>query len=441
VTVTDSTPPVLAGAPADAAPNNYQLVRVWTAADECNNVSAATQTVTVTDSTPPVLAGVPADLDVECNNVSPAGPVTATDDCSSPITVSFAESRVDGTCPNEFQLVRVWTAMDECMNMAAATQTVTVTDTTRPTISIVASQTLTGDENCEAPLPALNPIVADNCSLAANVTVTQSPVAGTVLSGMTMVTVTATDECGNTTNATVMVNVLCGMPAIDLSKTVYVGHDSGASCPGMEVASAAAGVDITYCFEVENTGPVTLTNVVVTDSTIAMPPITVGTLTTGQIVTVFFETASSGAFTNTADVTGNGPDGTEVDDMDPAEVIEPGTPSIRIVKTAGTAADGDTFIIGAPGNVLYTFDVTNTGDTFLSNLTITDDAGTPANAAETLTSADCPGLAGPLAPMGTVQCTLSLPVSGNTVNTASTTGNPTEADGTDIHPGSHRPDR
>jgi len=470
VTVTDTTPPVLVGAPADAAadcatipaastvtatddcsdpitvvftesrvdgtcPNNYQLVRVWSAMDECMNTATATQTVTVTDTTAPILAGVPADLTVECDSVTPAGPVTATDDCEDPITVMFAETRVDGDCPNNYELVRVWTAMDMCNNMAAATQTVTVTDTTRPTIAIVTAQTLTGDENCEALVPALAPTVMDNCSAAANVTVTQTPAAGTTVSGMSSITLTATDECGNSTSTVVMVTVDCGAPAIDLSKTVYVGQDGGASCPGMEVATAAAGVDITYCFEVENTGAVTLTNVVVTDATIAMPPITIGTMTVGQIVTVFYDATSVGAFTNTANVTGNGPDGTPVDDIDPAEVIEPGTPNIMIVKTAGTAADGDVFVLPAGGGtVLYTFDITNTGGTFLSDITITDDAGTPADLADdiTLTAADCAGLAGPLAPLGTVQCTLSLPITQDTVNTASTTGNPTEPDGTDI---------
>jgi len=112
----------------------------------------------------------------------------------------------------------------------------------------------------------------------------------------------------------------------------------------------------------------------------------------------------------------------------------PSGPAIQLIKRAGTAADGDTYTISAPGGVLYTYDVTNIGDTHLSDITITDDAGTPGDASDdvTLTSADCPGLAGPLAPNGMVQCTLTLNVDEDTVNMAGTVGNPTDENGNDI---------
>jgi len=409
------------------------IERVWTGTDACNNSASATQTIIIVDDVPPTLSGVPADATAECDNIPAAPTVTAADTCSN-VDIDLVTTNIPGPiCANEYTLQRVWTATDACGNTISATQNVAVTDNTPPTIN-ATPQSLPGDANCEAMLPAIAFVASDNCSEAANVTVTQSPAAGTLVSGMINVTITAEDECGNTNATVVAVDVSCAAPAINLAKTVYVGHDGGVSCPGSEVVTAAPSVQITYCFEVNNPGPVALTNVVVNDATIAMPAITIGDMAVGQTITVFYETTSSGALTNTADVTGSGPDGTPVDDDDSAEVIEPGVPGIMIVKTAGTAADGETFTIGAAGDVLYTFDVTNTGDTFLSNITITDDAGTPGDTSDdvTLTSADCAGLAGPLAPLGTVQCTLTLAVADDTVNTASTTGNPTDPDGNDI---------
>jgi len=43
-------------------------------------------------------------------------------------------------------------------------------------------------------------------------------------------------------------------PSIELEKTVYTGHDSGTSCPGVELAQAVTGADVTYCFVITNNG-------------------------------------------------------------------------------------------------------------------------------------------------------------------------------------------
>jgi len=66
-------------------------------------------------------------------------------------------------------------------------------------------------------------------------------------------------------------------------------------------------------------------------------------------------------------------------------------------------------VINAAGVVRCTYDASNIGDTYLSDITLTDDAGTPGDSSDdvTVTSADCLGLAGPLAPGGMVQRTLT----------------------------------
>ena len=59
------------------------------------------------------------------------------------------------------------------------------------------------------------------------------------------------------------------------------------------------------------------------------------------------------------------------------EDVTPQRPAIRLIKTAGTAANGAVFSTTA-GPVTYTYVVTNTGPLPLVNVTVKDDAGTPA---------------------------------------------------------------
>ena len=56
-------------------------------------------------------------------------------------------------------------------------------------------------------------------------------------------------------------------------------------------------------------------------------------------------------------------------------------PSIDVVKTAGDAADGGTYTTLA-GDVTYTYVVTNDGPVALSNISVTDDNGTPADSSD-----------------------------------------------------------
>ena len=69
----------------------------------------------------------PGATEVLCNG--------ADDDCDPTPEVTFDEVRTDGSCPGEFTLTRTWTAVDRCGNTSSASQTVTVEDTTPPTVS------------------------------------------------------------------------------------------------------------------------------------------------------------------------------------------------------------------------------------------------------------------------------------------------------------------
>ena len=113
---------------------------------------------------------------------------------------------------------------------------------------------------------------------------------------------------------------------------------------------------------------------------------------------------------------------------DDAETLFPG---IDLVKVAGDAPDGEV-LISSDEEVTFTFTVTNTGGTHLSDIQIVDDAGTPSDTTDdvTLTSAECAELAGPLAPGESIECTLTLSVTESPyVNNATTIGTPTDENG------------
>jgi uncharacterized repeat protein (TIGR01451 family) len=110
-------------------------------------------------------------------------------------------------------------------------------------------------------------------------------------------------------------------------------------------------------------------------------------------------------------------------------------PAIKLVKTAGTAADGEVYYIQqAPSLVTYHYVITNIGDTYLSDIIITDDNGTPSNTSDdiTLTSVECAELAGPLAPLASVTCAVEVSINDDVTNIAKAVGNPTDQNGSDL---------
>src|SRR5204863_66315 len=97
------------------------------------------------------------------------------------------------------------TATDEAGNSATCTTTFTVSDTSVPSVSCPAPTSASADGSCQAAVPnVLGSVTAsDNCSATNGITLSQSPVAGTLVGlGAHTITVTATDEAGNSATCT-----------------------------------------------------------------------------------------------------------------------------------------------------------------------------------------------------------------------------------------------
>jgi len=121
-----------------ACASNYRLIRTWTATDECGNTTTVRQVVTVTDTTRPVIAPAPADLVVNCGDSIPVAPVlTATDNCDPafPKTVTVVEDPyVKDLCAG-YTIIRRWRIADACGNQATErVQRITVNPCPKPVL-------------------------------------------------------------------------------------------------------------------------------------------------------------------------------------------------------------------------------------------------------------------------------------------------------------------
>ncbi len=164
-----------------------------------------------------------------------------------------------------------------------------------------------------------------------------------------------------------------GKPRIRIEKSTN-GEDAD-SPTGPEIA---VGDPVVWTYEVTNTGDVTLSDIVVTDDQIGTITCPMTTLEPTESMTCTAEgVAEEGQYENEGRVVGTAPDKTQTGDKDRSHYlgILAGDPDIRIEKaTNGEDADSPTGPVIAVGDpVVWTYEVTNTGDVTLSDIVVTDD--------------------------------------------------------------------
>jgi hypothetical protein len=189
-----------------------------TATDACGNTSGALTVVyTWTANTTAPSITCPASVTVQCpSNVPPANvaSVTTSASCGTPTVTWVGDVITNQTCANRYTVLRTYRAVDPCGNSATGTQTITVNDTTKPSITCPTNITVSALALCTNAVPATNPTIAaflhgvtatDNCGGTA--TVTNNAPSSFPL-GTNTVTFTATDSCGNSTTCQAKVIVV-----------------------------------------------------------------------------------------------------------------------------------------------------------------------------------------------------------------------------------------
>jgi hypothetical protein len=201
----------------------------YTANDGRGNTATALQAVTVTDTTPPApdLATLP-DATGQCSATIGAAP-TATDYCRGSVTGTTTDPL---TYTSQGTFIVTWTFNDSNGNTSTQTQRVVVRDTTAPVIT-TANKTVNTDPNLCSAVVAHGTTASDNCALASLVGVRSDNAALTAPypKGMTTINWTATDQAGNTSTAPQTITVTDNQPpVIDCPANIGVAGNIPGSC-------------------------------------------------------------------------------------------------------------------------------------------------------------------------------------------------------------------
>lgn len=210
--------------------DSYTIRRVWTAKDQCGNTTAATQYITVRDTEKPVFANIPQSVTLECNELVPAATnLTAKDNCDLQVDILLKNTVKYGTCSDNYQILREWTAVDNCNNKNTITQSVTVKDTKKPVFSTLLKDVTVecGVNTNVNPLLALSLSARDNCD--PSVTLAFSEVLKQTECNTTLTrTYTATDNCFNVAVQTQVISIKDTTPPSILGEAKDVTIDCAA---------------------------------------------------------------------------------------------------------------------------------------------------------------------------------------------------------------------
>ena len=95
--------------------------------------------ITVRDNIKPVIT-VPPNISIACyNSQHPdnTGWATATDNCDGTVTnISYEDVIIPGVCDTRYTITRTWKATDECGNERTGVQTINVSDTEGPVVTM-----------------------------------------------------------------------------------------------------------------------------------------------------------------------------------------------------------------------------------------------------------------------------------------------------------------
>jgi hypothetical protein len=184
--------------------NSKVIFRTWTATDESGNSTNVLQRITVQDTTPPVVTA-PANLTLACTDslnpsLNPAlGVATALDNCGGTSTPTYTDQIIPGNCAGNYSVKRTWSSTDACGNTGTALQTLTIQDTTAPTLVAPPNLVLAFTANTSTNVTGVA-TATDACD---SVSLSYSDSARVLSDGSQVITRTwsATDACGNSVSA------------------------------------------------------------------------------------------------------------------------------------------------------------------------------------------------------------------------------------------------
>ena len=196
----------------------------WTANDTNGNISTVNQTISVVDSTIPTIIA-PSNIIIEATN--PSANIVDIGVANASDTVGIVSIANDA--PQTFPVgdtIVTWIATDAAGNSANATQTISVVDTTAPTIIQLETITIEATSENQNIIELQDPVVEDTVGVVS----ISNDAPQTFPVGDTIVTWIATDAAGNSANATQTISVVdttAPKLIIPAAKTVEATGPSG----------------------------------------------------------------------------------------------------------------------------------------------------------------------------------------------------------------------
>jgi hypothetical protein len=174
------------------------ITRTYTATDDCGNFNTYVQNFYFYDTTPPTIDGT-IEISRPCGDF--AGIYVETSDNCGEVDIWYNDEFVSGGCTGRY--IRTYYAIDECQNLSEFQQIITLTDDIAP---VVEDQP--ADFSVECNVAYVVPVVtfSDNCDEELDIDLATSEAVEGCRRIVTY-TYTATDNCNNTTSASVVVTI------------------------------------------------------------------------------------------------------------------------------------------------------------------------------------------------------------------------------------------
>ena len=141
--------------------------RVYSAEDECGNITMMSQFFMLVDTIAPIFTLVPADLSLSCEEPVPADEaVEVMDNCDMDVVITMSEDTVEFITVNDYTIERTFVATDHCGNAATHVQTISVADNVPPEVIVsVPTLDLSPENWADAFTIAAQyePLCIDNC--------------------------------------------------------------------------------------------------------------------------------------------------------------------------------------------------------------------------------------------------------------------------------------
>ncbi|MEK6966561.1 MAG: HYR domain-containing protein, partial [Thermoproteota archaeon] len=180
----------------------------WTVTDTSGNTASDTQIITVHDTTPPALS-IPENITIEA--IGPSGMSVNIGEATATDVIKV--DSITNNAPEAFYLGETtvtWTAIDSFGNMVTANQTISVIDTTVPSITPPADITIEA-QNPTSNVVSLGIATAEDIVGVALIEVDAPSVFPL---GETIVTWVATDSSGNSATATQKISIIDTTPPV-----------------------------------------------------------------------------------------------------------------------------------------------------------------------------------------------------------------------------------